>query len=232
MGIIGKAVEFLASDALADVLDKPIKALDKATARMKAKDEEKLKKLFECPPGEKALLINQAMYTWRDRFSVYDNHENVKYTVKGEFTSIKRHLHIFDSNGKEIGFVKEKLLTVRPAAIMQTDPIDFDFKINGKKVATLKSRWAFNKKKYSMNNGWEIEGNIVGWNYKILSDGREIAKITMKPLYWGDTYLITFPEGENELLMLMVVLAMDIDTSATKMEVLKDTIHYKSNGWL
>lgn len=217
MSIIGKAVEFLTPDTSADVLDKPIDALDKATA----KAEEKLKKLFECPPGEKILFINHLPYARRDRFNVdvYDSPKNIKYTIKDELISIKRHLHVFDSTGKEIGLVKEKLLTLRRPAIMQINPTDFDFIIHGKKVATLKSRCTFSKTKYTMNNGWIIEGDFFGLKYSILSERRVVGRINMKPL-WGDTYLLTFSECENEVLMLMVVLTIDIYKSAARTEAL------------
>lgn len=232
MSIIGKIVEFVASDAIVDALDIPIKALDKASKKLKEKDDAQKKKLFECAPGERALLINQEKFTWRDKFNIYDNEENIKYSVKGEFTSIKHHLHIFDSHGKEVGFVKEKLVTLRPSAMIEANPTDFDFEIRGKKVGKLRSKWAFGKKKYLMDNGWTVEGNIIGWKYRITSDNITIASISYKPLYWGDTYLITFPESENELLILMIVLAIDIGNAPKRTDELKRTVHHKTHYWL
>lgn len=215
MGKIKTAIEFMESDAFTDALNKPFDALDKALTKLEAKNKEELEKFFKCLPGEKALLISH-LYSSSERqnrfyINVYDSPDNVKYTVKDEKLSAKHHLHIFDSTGKEIGFVKEKLITFRPSAIMQVNPIDFDFKINGKKVATLKSRRSFKTTKFSMSNGWEIEGDFFGTKYCILSEGRIIGNVNRK--LWSDKYFLTFSECEDELLLLMVALAMDIDTS-------------------
>ena len=37
--------------------------------------------------------------------------ENVKYTVKGEFFSLGKKLHVYDANGNELGMIRQKLLT-------------------------------------------------------------------------------------------------------------------------
>lgn len=129
VGILGKIVEFVAADEIINALDKPIEMLDRASKKMQAQSEAKARKLFECAPGERALLLNQAQFTWREQFCVFDSSERVRYTVKGEFTSIKRHFHIYNSQGTEVGYVKEKLLTLRPSAILESNPIDFTFSI-------------------------------------------------------------------------------------------------------
>lgn len=232
MGILGKAIEMIASEALVDALDIPINALNRAEKKLEEKSEQNKRRMFECAPGEKALLINQKTFTWRDRFNIYDSVQNVKYTVKGELTSVKRHLHIYNVSGQEVAFVKEKLVTLRPSAALEDHPTDFDLSIGGKKVGKLRSKWSIGKPKYALNNGWNVEGNVIGWKYKITAGDQLIAKICKKPLYWGDTYLITFPEDENELLILMIVLAIDASHAPKKTEEWKDTIHHKTNGWL
>ena len=51
--------------------------------------------------------------------------------------------------------------------MIEARPVDFVFEIAGKKAAKLKSTWSLTKGKYLMDNGWIIEGNIIGWKYKI-----------------------------------------------------------------
>ncbi len=233
MGILGKIVEFVAADTIIDVLDKPIKILDKASKNMQAQSDAKARKLFECAPGEKVLLLNQAKFTWREQFCVYDGFENVRYAVKGEFTSIKRHFHIYDPQGKEVGYVKEKLLALRPSAVLESNPIDFVFEIPGRKAVHMRSKWSVMKDKFRVDNGWYVEGKFPGWKYKIFDDEENVvANVSYKALYWGDTYLITFPEDADELLILMIVLAIDIAHAPKKSEELRDTIHHKSHYWL
>lgn len=233
MSLLGKVVEFVASDAIADALDIPIKALDKASKNLKAKDEESKKKLFEKLPGTGVLVINQHRFTWKDKFDVYDENREIKYTVKGELASIKHHLHIYDAKGKELGTVKEKLISLRSPISLESNPVDFIIEIGGKSIGKVKSRWSLGKQKYEVDfNDWIIEGNVFGWKYKILSGNEEIAHISQKLLYFGDTYVVNFTDPQNELIVLMLVIALDAANAPTKSEELKDTLHHKTNHWL
>lgn len=232
MGILGKIVEYAASDVINDALDKSVRIIDKANEKLKAQTEAEKRKMFECAPGERALLLNQAKFTWRERFSVFDSYESIRYTVKGEFAPIKRHFHIYDPNGREVAYVKEKLLSLRPSAIVEVNPVDFTFEIPGREAIHMHSRWSALKEKFCVSNGWYVEGALTGWKYKIFNaDGNVVANISCKLLYWGDTYLVCFPEDADELLILMIVLAIDVAHAPKKSEELKETIHHKSHYW-
>jgi len=228
MSLLGKIVEFVASDAIANALDIPIKALDKASKKIDSKSKDKL---FEKEHGTGILVINQHRFTWKDKFDVYNENREVKYTVKGKLASIKHHLHIYDANGKEIGMVKEKLISLRSPISLESKPVDFIIEINGKKLGKVKSRWSFGKQKYEVDfNGWRIEGDFLGWKYKIFNGNEEIANISQKVLYLGDTYVVTFPNLQNELIVLMLVVALDAANAPKKSEELKRTIRYKTWG--
>lgn len=233
MSILGKVIEFAAADTIVDALEVSKKALQKASEKSHNKSIESQKKLFEKEPGRNVLLLNQKIYTWVDKFNVYSDFEIVAFTVKGEFTSIKRHLHIFDVNGKEVATVKEKLFSMRPSAMIEANPVDITFEIDGKKIGKMNSKWSIGKRKYNLDfNEWNVEGNFIGWKYKILSGENIVADISMKLLYWGDTYVISYDEKQNPLLILMIVLAIDVANAPKKTEDLKRTVHHKSHYWL
>lgn len=208
MGIIGDFIGDVAIDAVGKVLDTTIDVLD-------AKSTAKRRKLFKCPSGEKALLIQKEQRLLRDKFNVYDENENVVYSVRGKFVSAKTHLRIYDAQGKEIGTVK------RGHNFLRTNPI-FDFIIYGRKAGSLWPVKAMAKRKYLLDNGWSVEGNFLGLKYNIIVDGKPVATIASKFLSWGDTYLIRFQEGANDLLILMIVLAVDSATMPSRTEKVKD----------
>ena len=74
--------------------------------------------------------------------------------------------------------------------------------------------------------------SFVGWKYKILSGENTIADISMKLLYWGDTYVVSYDETQNPLLVLMIVLAIDVANAPKKTEDIKRTVHHKTHYWL
>lgn len=65
------------------------------------------------------------------------------------------------------------------------------------------------QKKMEDYNGWSVEGNIMGWNYSVNKGFNLIASIKQKIISWGDTYVIDFINQEDELMILMLVLAID-----------------------
>lgn len=225
MGILGTiAKEALDETVGSSVREKAIKVLDK-------KIEKNNEKLFEKKKGKKILIVNQKLYSFKDTLNVLDDSQTVKYKIKGEFASIKRHLHIYDINNVELAVVKEKLIALRKPLSMQIKVDDFDFIIGGKRVAKLKSKTIF-KDKLILDNGWIVKGNITGFKYHIFDkDDKEIAKVSNKILYYGDTYKVEYNEDANELLVLMIVLAIDIYNAPSKIEDFRDIVEYRLWHW-
>lgn len=229
MSILGKVAEY----AVAGALDMSSKTIEKISNKIDQKSEQQKNKLFEKPSGMNVLVINQKRYTWVDTFYVFDENQEVKYSIKGEITSLKRHLYARNTIGEEVGSVKETLVALRSPLSVESNPVDFVIEIGGKKLGKVKSRSSLTKHKYEVCfNNWTIEGNIISWKYKILDGTKVIAEISPKVLFEGDTYVITFDNPDNELLILLLVLALDIAHAPSKREDLKRTVHRKSHGWL
>ncbi len=191
------------------VVDKVLSVIEK----IEIKNEEKIKREFDKKSGIEVLVIRRKQITWKEKFDVYDEYQNIKYTVKGDLISIKPNLIILDDKGRKIASVKEKIISWRLPFSFESKPVDFILEIDGKKIGKVKSKWAFAKQKYEVDlNGWQIEGNILGWKYKICNKNEQIAKISQRVFDFGDTYVINFANPNNELLVLMLVLAMAVNT--------------------
>jgi uncharacterized protein YxjI len=133
--------------------------------------------------------IKDDMSTRMHKFKVYDKNENVKYTVKN-------HKKIYDTFGKNIGIVKKKRK-------------DFIFEAYGETIGKLKS---IGRQKYKADfNDWQIDGDVLQWNYKIFDRNGSVANIiSRKFLNFTGTYVVTYPDIRNELMVLMVVTALDL----------------------
>jgi uncharacterized protein YxjI len=224
MSLIGKAIGFVAADKVSGVLDKAIQKLE-------AKSETEANKLFEKEPGTEILVLQQQMYTWTDKFDVYNENQQVKYTVKGKLTSFKRSLDVYDARNKKIGIVKEKLITFRSPFSFRAKPRDFIVELNGNKLGRVRYRASFGKYKYEVSfNKWRIEGNVLSRQYKILKGEEEIANISKKAFHSSDTYVVAFPDSKNEQIILLLVLALDVSRAPKKSEDFRRTMHHKT--WL
>lgn len=147
------------------------------------------------------LLIKQRVFSWSDTYDIYDEEGEVKYFVKAEFLSIGHRLHVFDRNGKELGIIREKVLSFLPV---------FEIEIDGVTKGQIKQQFTLLRSKYDVDyNGWYVEGDFLGWNYEVYSGSEIVVNITKELLHWGDTYVLSFENPENELEGLFLVLAID-----------------------
>ena len=60
------------------------------------------------------LYMKQKVFALKDRFTIKNEAEEDVYTVEGKFISLGKKLHILDTNGEEVAFVKQELLTFMP----------------------------------------------------------------------------------------------------------------------
>lgn len=149
------------------------------------------------------LLFKQRMFSWFDSYDIYDEIENTVYTVKGQL-SWGHCLKIFDATGREVGAVKQKVLTFLPA---------FDIYMGDQWVGSINKEFSPFKPQYNIDfNGWHVNGNFFEWDYEIISaSGECIAEISKQLFQWTDTYVIDVKEPENALCALMFVLAIDAE---------------------
>ncbi len=49
------------------------------------------------------------MFSWDDQFSVYNNREEILYIMRGEVFSFDKKLHVYDSQGREVASINQKV---------------------------------------------------------------------------------------------------------------------------
>ncbi|MBQ7433329.1 MAG: LURP-one-related family protein [Lachnospiraceae bacterium] len=147
------------------------------------------------------LLIKQRVFSWTDSYDIYDEAGNQKYFVKAAFFAFGHQLQVYDGAGREIGRVKQKLLTLLPA---------FDIEIGGRVYGRIQKKFTFLKPKYEIDfNGWRVEGDFLGWDYDVYFGNIPVAHISKELFHWGDTYVIDIANPNDELMGMMLVIAID-----------------------
>lgn len=152
------------------------------------------------------LLIKQRVFSLTDSYDVYDENENPKYYVKGEMFSWGHRLHIYvKETEKEVGFINQKLLSLMPV---------FEIELQGQKMGSVRKKFNILHNNYVIDyNGWQVDGDFMGWNYKVHENESLVLQITKEPLHWGDTYILDYDNLENELQGLLLVIAIDAANS-------------------
>ena len=148
------------------------------------------------------LLIKQRVFSCTDSYDVYDEAGNARYFVKAEFFSFGHQIHIYDKRtGEKLGSVRQKLLTLMPT---------FELVMGGRSVGVIRRKFTFFSQNYEVDyRGWDVEGDFLGWDYRVLQGNLEIMSICKQWLSWGDTYTLSYSNPANEFPGLLLVIAID-----------------------
>ena len=119
------------------------------------------------------LRFKQRFFLWFDSYDIYDENGNTVYVVKGQL-SWGHCLKIFDAYGEEIGTVKECIFTFMPK---------FEMYFKNQYVGCISREFALFKPKYNVEcNGWHVEGNVLEWDYTVVSrSGHDVASLRSTP---------------------------------------------------
>ena len=149
------------------------------------------------------LLFKQKLFSWFCSYDVFDESGNVVYKVKGEL-SWGHLLRIYDRNGKELGSVKEKILTWLPK---------FEIYRDSEYLGSINKEFSFFRPRFNIDyNGWHIDGDLFEWDYTILNATcQKVATVSKQLFNWTDTYVIDVNNENDALCSLMLVIAIDAE---------------------
>lgn len=149
------------------------------------------------------LLFKQRMFSWFDSYDIYNEAGETVYTVKGQL-AWGHCLKIFDAHNRELGTVKQRILTFLPK---------FEMYLGQQYVGCICKEFTLLRPKFSIDyNGWQMDGSWMEWDYRITdSNGRFIASVSKELWNWTDTYVMDIADPQNALGVLMLVLAIDAE---------------------
>lgn len=148
------------------------------------------------------LYIKQRVFSWGDTYDVYDETGEARYYVKAEIFTFGHQIHVYDKrSGRELGSIHQRLLTFLPA---------FEIVIDGQVRGTVQKRFSLFTPRYEVDyRGWDVEGDFLGWDYRVMQGSTEVMSISKKLLSWGDTYTLRYSNPANEMPGLLLVIAID-----------------------
>lgn len=154
------------------------------------------------------LLIKQRVFSWTDAYDIYDEFGNAKYFVKAEFLALGHQLHVYDASQREIGKIQQRILSFLPT---------FDIETADGIQGSVQKKFTIFHPEYEVNyNGYRVEGDLLGWEYDVYQGSSVVMHISKELLNWGDTYIIDILNPRDEILGLMLVIAIDAANCSKK----------------
>ena len=152
--------------------------------------------------------IKQKVFTFGDKFSIYDEDGNERYYVEGEVFTFGKKLHLYSMNGEELSYIEQKLFSLLPKYSIFRGETE---------VAEVVKEFTFFYNEYSVNGpDWKVTGNFLDHDYVIEDEGRPIVSVSKQWFTWGDAYEIRVSGGVDASLAIAVVLVIDACLEAEK----------------
>jgi len=153
----------------------------------------------------KHFYLKQKVFSFTDRYKIFDENQNVVYYVKSKVFSIHKRMKFIDQKNDSVLYhFKRRLLRIMPCYELQ----DADMNV----LAIVKRKFSLLRPKVFVEKegkNFMIEGNYFAHSFQVMSDGQEVASVTKKWLSWGDSYQITIFEDQNETFYLAMVILID-----------------------
>ena len=147
------------------------------------------------------LYVKQKVFSWKDKFNIYDEHGNEAYWVEGEVFSIGKKLNLYDIGNNHLAHIHQKVLSFLPRYFIQ---------MNGEDVSEVVKHFTLFNQKFSVTGyDWQIDGDFLAHEYEIYRDNYTIATISKEWFTLGDAYSINITDGVDPVPVISIVLIID-----------------------
>jgi uncharacterized protein YxjI len=153
------------------------------------------------------------MYVIRERFfalgqdsDITDESGRPHYRVDGKVMSLRNRLVLRDPSGSEVGEVRRKLAALRPT---------YQILIDGEKAAEVRKHLLTPfADRFTIDipgpDDMDMAGDLLDHEFTIHRENQTVATVSKRWLSMRDTYAVEIASGENDLLILASVLALDL----------------------
>jgi uncharacterized protein YxjI len=151
-------------------------------------------------------VIREKFFSIGDDFDVLDGDGNKVLHVDGKVLTVRDKVVIEDLTGQEVASVHRHLVALRPT---------YEIRIGGEKAAEVKKKlFTPFREKFTIDvpgpDDLEMKGDLLDHEYVIERGGTRVAEVSKRWLTIRDTYAVEVAAGEEPLLVIGAVLALDL----------------------
>jgi uncharacterized protein YxjI len=159
-------------------------------------------------------VIREKFFRLTDDSVIKDEHGAPVYQVKGKILSLHHTLVLMDLSGNELATVKKQIISITPK---------FHITRRGEEVATVRKKLVSPfVDRFTVDipgpDDLQVTGGIFEHNFTIERKGGLVATVSKRWVAMTDTYGVDTAEGEDDILILAVVLAIDLTEGAESQE--------------
>lgn len=151
--------------------------------------------------------IRQKMLSIGDDFWIEKQDGERAFKVDGKALRMRKTLIFEDLNGNKLAKIQERLLAIKDTMAVEDADGNQLAVIKKGLIAPLGDHW-----KVTVRGGpdLDVQGNILDHEYSIMEKRKKIAEISKKWLSITDTYGVEIDDGQNDILILALAIAIDM----------------------
>jgi uncharacterized protein YxjI len=151
-------------------------------------------------------VMKQKLFCWGDDFTIKTQDGQVVFFVDGKAFSLGDKLSLQDMQGKELAFIRQKLLAWGPT---------YEITRNGALAAVVKKHlFTLFRCKFTVDvpgpDDLEAEGSFLDMEYTFARAGKTVAEVSKRWFSFTDTYGVDIDGGEDDVLILASTVVIDM----------------------
>src|SRR4029450_9302638 len=151
-------------------------------------------------------LIRERLFRLGEDSDITDEHGRPVLQVDGKVLSLRNRLVVRDPEGREGAQVQRKLIAMRPT---------YEISIAGHHAAEVRKRlFTPFGDRFTIDvpgpDDLAVTGDLLDHEFTIRGGARTVATVSKRWLSMRDTYAVDIAAGQDDLLLLASVLALDL----------------------
>jgi len=151
--------------------------------------------------------IQQKLFSIGDDFWIENARGQKVFKVDGKALRIRKTLEFEDANGKKLAQIRERLLSIKDTMVIEDSKGKDIATVKKALISLLRDKWNVNVKG---GKDLTVQGNILDLEYDIRQGRRKVAEVSKKWFTITDTYGVEIEEGQNDILILAIAVAIDM----------------------
>jgi uncharacterized protein YxjI len=151
-------------------------------------------------------VMRQKIFALGDDFVIKDETGADRFKVDGKIFTIGNKLSFEDLSGRELAFIKQRLLSWGPKYEIYRDG-NLAAEVTKKLFTLFHCKFVVD---VPGPDDLEAKGNFLDMEYEFTRGGRVVAVCSKKWFSWSDTYGVEVAPGEDDVLILASSVVIDM----------------------
>lgn len=141
--------------------------------------------------------IYKKMITFFNKYIITDENDEEKYIAK---SNMLNRFKLTDTEGEELSVLRRKFNPIIPMYKIQLSGCHDD-------DIVIKKHFGFDND-YTLSNNWKVTGGLMGFNYCLQDENKNILMGIYKDKKLNNKYIIEFEDNGDEILYISIAVSI------------------------